>query len=82
MKKKIKAALLVFALALTLFATSCADEPTPYEQYDTENYTVSVRFDANGGYFDTNVSIITDSYNISDMQKNSGGMVEIPLLAP
>ncbi len=82
MKNKIKAALLVFALALTLFATSCAEEPTPYEQYDTENYTVSVRFDANGGYFDTNVSIITDSYNISEMEKNSGGMVEIPLLSP
>ena len=82
MKRNIKATLLVLALSLGLLATACADEPTPYEQYDKDNYTVSVRFDANGGYFDTGVSTITDSYNISDIAKNSSGMAEIPLLSP
>ena len=50
-------------LALLAFATGCAQEMSPYEVNDGENYSVSVKFDANGGFFTTNTSVIVDSYN-------------------
>ena len=82
MKQKIKVLLLT---ALTLGSmclfTACGSEQTPYEINDEENYTVSVKFDANGGVFTTNTSVIVDSYNISDM-KAEDGVVEIPLITP
>ena len=82
MKQKIKVLLLT---ALTLGSiclfTACGNEQTPYEINDEENYTVSVKYDANGGVFTTNTSVIVDSYNISDM-KVQDGVVEIPLITP
>ncbi len=82
MKQKIKVLLLT---ALTLGSmclfTACGSEQTPYEINDEENYTVSVKYDANGGVFTTNTSVIVDSYNISDM-KAEDGVVEIPLITP
>ena len=83
MKLRIKT---VFLTLLTLgtmcLFTACGSEQTPYEVNDSENYTVSVKFDANGGVFTTNTSVIVDSYNIADMKTNSDGNVEIPLLTP
>ena len=62
MKQKIKVLLLT---ALTLGSmclfTACGSEQTPYEINDKENYTVSVKYDANGGVFTTNTSVIVDS---------------------
>lgn len=69
-------------LASLLLVTACSAEATPYENNDAENFTVSVRYDANGGTFTTNTSVIVDSYNISGMAVNADGQVEIPLLAP
>ena len=79
---KIKA-MLVALLTLTTFTllTGCSGEKTPYEVNDEENYTVSVKYDANGGVFTTNTSVIVDSYNVSEMNTN-GGMAEIALIAP
>ena len=83
MKLITKAILLVLVGLLTIaFACGCADESTPYEINDSENYTVSVKYDANGGIFTTNTSVIVDSYNISEMNKNVDGQVEIALLSP
>ena len=83
MKQKIKVLLLT---ALTLGSmclfTACGSEQTPYEINDKENYTVSVKYDANGGIFTTNTSVIVDSYNVSEMSKNNEGFVEIALLSP
>ncbi len=61
-------------------ATGC--KKTPYQMYDKENYTVSVKYDANGGLFAENVSTIVDSYNISEMQADANGNVNIPLITP
>ena len=82
MNKIIKRGLLVLTASLTLISTACASRPTPYETNDADGYTVSVRFDANGGIFETNTSIINDSYSLDGIEKNSDGMVEIPLLSP
>ncbi len=82
MKKKITVTLLLLLLVLSaLFITSCT-ESTPYDGYDEEGYNVSIRYDANGGMFTTNVSVITDSYSIAGLAVNENGKVEIALLAP
>ncbi len=83
MKQKIK----IFLLALMTLGTvglftGCSSDETPYQTNDAENYTVSVKYDANGGSFTTNTSVIVDSYNIADLNTNSDGMAEIALLAP
>ncbi len=82
MKKIIKGMILSVALlAATLLLFSCA-EATQYEINDSDGYTVSVKFDANGGMFTTNVSVITDSYQLSELPVNPNGQKEIALLAP
>ncbi len=83
MKLRIKTILLTMLVLATLgVATGCGNEVTPYETNDAENYTVSVKYDANGGVFTTNTSVIMDSYNVADVNKNSDGMAEIALLSP
>ena len=82
MNRKLK---LILTAALILvcftFITGCSQEASPYELNDAENFSVSVRFDANGGFFTTNTSVIVDSYNISSLEATNG-QVQIPLLAP
>lgn len=83
MKLKLKRLFTALILpAAMLLAAGCGSDPTPYEVNDKEGYSVSVKYDANGGYFDTNTSVITDSFNLSDMKKNADGTVSIALLAP
>ncbi len=83
MNRICKLALLTFMLLATVFfATACSGETTPYDKNDAEGYTVSIRYDANGGVFATNTTIIVDSYNISGMSKDGDGMVHLGLLAP
>ena len=79
-KKRIPLCLLLL-ITILLFA-GCGEE-NPYAVNNSENYTVSIRFDANGGSFTTtDTRTITDSYNIADMAVNADGKVEIPLLEP
>ena len=68
--------------AVLLLATGCADTKSPYEINDAENYTVSVKFDANGGAFTTNTAVIMDSFNLSQTQKDGEGMAQIALIPP
>lgn len=83
MKLKIKAIVLaLLTLGTVGLLTGCAPEQTPYEKNDAENYSVSVKFDANGGIFSTNTSVIVDSFNISDVKTNSEGKAEIALISP
>lgn len=83
MKRKIKVILFsLMTVAVSSLAVGCGGEETPYEINDSENYTVSVRYDANGGIFTTNTSVIVDSYNISEIHKNSDGQAEIALISP
>lgn len=83
MNLKIKAILMAcLMLAALVFVSGCSGEKTPYAVNDTENYNVSVKFDANGGFFTTNTSVIVDSFNISDLKADSTGKVQLPLIAP
>lgn len=63
MKLKIKGILLLMVLLTALLVTGCSQEPTPYEVNDAEQFTLSVKYDANGGTFTTNTSVIVDSYD-------------------
>ena len=76
--KKIKV-LLTVALLLAAIAVlaGCSQEATPYQINDAEGYSVSVKYDANGGYFGTNTYVIVDAYNVSE-----AGQTEIALLPP
>ena len=83
MKLNNKAILTVCLLLVTMFLISgCAGEKTPYQINDENKYNVSVKYDANGGLFTTNTSVIVDSFNINDLQTNNAGQVEIALLSP
>ena len=71
----------VLTLTLCILAVGCAEQNF-YQRNDAEGYTVSVKFDANGGIFTTNTEVITDSFNISGMTPGSDGKVQIALLEP
>ena len=83
MKLKSKAWIVALSVLMALvFLAGCSGEKTPYEINDEESYTVSVRFDANGGAFTTNTSIITDTFNLAELEKNGKGEAEIALISP
>ncbi len=82
MKTSNKIPFLCMVLALLLMLAACADDRTPYEINDGENFTVSVKYDANGGFFTTNTSVIVDSYDLSAVNTNASGQGEIALIPP
>ena len=64
MNKKIKIFLLMtFALLAVLLVSSCGDK-SQYALYDETGYQVSVKYDANGGEFATDTTVIVDTYGI------------------
>lgn len=82
MKRQIKTTLLMMlCIAALVFTAGCSAQKPPYEINNEENYTVSVKYDANGGFFTTNTYVIVDSYNLDDVPKN-GNTAEIALRAP
>lgn len=83
MKLRIKALVLaLLTLGTVGLLTGCGAEDNPYVKNDDLNYTVSVKFDANGGVFTTNTATIVDSFDITSMTANSDGNVELALLSP
>lgn len=83
MNRKIKSVLLCLLLAATVvLAAGCSFEQTPYEINNSENFNVSIKFDAGDGSFADNAPVIVDSYDVSGMAVNADGKAEIPLLAP
>ena len=53
----------VLTVGVILTLTACKARNNPYADNAKEGYTVNVRYDANGGSFATNTSVIVDSYN-------------------
>lgn len=83
MNKIIKTVLMAMMLfAVVLVISSCGADGDQYAQNDRDGYTVSVRYDANGGQFTTNTTVIVDSYDISGLQTGAEGNVELSLLSP
>ena len=79
-KKAFVSVLLVLVMVLGI--VGCAANENPYRTNDDSGYNVSVKFDANGGFFSTNTSVIVDSYNLADLPKDANGDANIPLLDP
>ncbi len=79
-----KKALILGALLLMLCGlfAGCSEKQTPYQVNDAENYTLSVKYDANGGTFTTNTSVIVDTYDLSQIGEDGSGAKKIALLAP
>ena len=75
MNLKSKIMLMVLLLVAAL-AAGCSQEATPYEINNAEGYSISVKFDANGGYFGTNTTVIVDSYN--PQEAPSAGIALLP----
>ena len=82
MNRNTKKILTVCFLLVAMILAGCSAEQSPYEVNDGESYNVSVKYDANGGIFTTNTSVIVDSYNVSGMSTNADGKAEIALLSP
>ena len=74
----VAALLLVAAVAVT----GCSQWIPMYEQMDRDGYTVSVRFDANGGNIGggTDEVYVVDVFNLHDFKADGEGFVHIPLL--
>jgi len=53
-------------------------DPTPYELNQQDGFTISVRYDACGGQFADNTTVVVDSYN-PDQWPESNGQVAIQL---
>ncbi len=66
---------------MKMIGSSCAGEATPYEINNQENFGLSVKYDANGGTFTTNTSVIVDSFNVVSMAEGSDS-IKVALVAP
>ena len=82
MKKWNRILLAVLIITALVVLAGCAGQQTPYEKNDAMEYTVSVKYDANGGVFTTNTTVIVDSYKLADLPKNDSGMAQIALITP
>ena len=83
MKHRLKAMLLALSvLCAVMLLTSCQKEKTPYDEYDDAGYSVSVKYDANGGAFSTNTTVIVDTANLSSLKTNGEGKAKLSLISP
>ena len=83
MNSKIKLFLLLIAIICAVaLVTSCSGDGSPYGDYNEEGYTVSVKYDANGGAFTTNTSVVVDTYDPSTLKTNDNGELIVPIIDP
>ena len=68
--------------AIAFLATKCSKDPSPYGDYAENGYTVSIKYDANGGIFTTNTSTLVDTYNLSSLPTADDGSKLIALIDP
>ncbi len=69
-------------IAMLIFASSCSKNLSPFGDFNKDGYTVSVKYDANGGLFTTNTSEIVDTYSLEGYKANAEGKKELKLFAP
>ena len=83
MKKILIFSVSVLSLIALTFLVSCAQWDSPYSSLDGEGYTVSVRFDANGGSFAGQSSFyMVDAFNPDELKRTPDGKLELSLLDP
>jgi len=82
--KSIVIYVLLFAICIAGIAfvmTKCSKDTSPYKDYDKQGYSVSIKYDANGGIFTTNTSVLVDTYNLDTLPSEDGKKI-ITLLDP
>ena len=62
--------------------TKCSKDTSPYKEYGNEGFKVSIKYDANGGIFTTNTSVLVDTYNLDTLPSTEDGSKIITLLDP
>ena len=84
MKSKLKVIFLTaFMILAVMLVTSCqSSDVPPYQDYNTAGHTVSVKYDANGGFFTTNTTVIVDTYNPDKLKTDSNGNKTLSLISP
>lgn len=85
MMKKILKLLCVLSVlaAVVTITTACGKWENTYEKLDAEGYTVSIRFDANGGVFANTQDVsVVDVFNLNTMPTNADGNKYTYLLPP
>ncbi len=81
MKKRMKLLLGLSFLSALCFATACK-KLTDVEVYEQKGYTISVRYDPNGGEFLRPNVTLMDMFNPSNYEQDENGMIQIPLVDP
>ena len=65
---------------MCLFVSSCSNQSV-YDEYNEEGYKVTIRYDANGGFFGNAGQLyVNDTYNLGKVRINEDGMKEILLV--
>ena len=82
MNNRIKLLILTLILVIAAALLASCGGKGPYSGYDDEGYTVSIKYDSNGGYFTTNTTVIVDTYNLSSLPSNSKGEKLLTLVSP
>ena len=75
-------AVLIALIVMAIVGMVKNRKENPYVTNNSEGYNISVRFDANGGFFTTNTAVIVDTFNATELPKNGEGKREIRLIAP
>ena len=74
MKQNWNRILVVALILITLvLVAGCSSTKNPYDANNAKNYTVSVKYDANGGVFTTNTTVIVDSFNLKEISDATEG---------
>ena len=68
--------------SVAFIATKCSKDTSPYSGYAENGYTVSVKYDANGGIFTTNTSTLIDTYKLDSLTTHESGSKVITLVDP
>ena len=74
--------LTVLIASVAFIATKCSKDTSPYQGYADKGYTVSVKYDANGGVFTTNTSTLIDTYSIDSLSTHENGGKLLQLVDP
>ena len=74
--------LAVVILGVMFVTTKCSKDNSPYEGYGENGYTVSIKYDANGGIFTTNTSTLIDTYNLDKLPTAEDGSKLLTLIDP
>ena len=69
-------------VGVAFVTTKCSKDNSPYKDYGNKGYTVSIRYDANGGVFTTNTSILVDTYSLDTLPTSEDGTKIISLVDP